>query len=75
MLSEEKPLFIRQTLSSLDLSTYGIETIAYIKPVTVDGHRCHSIHAADGTPLTIIGEREEAFATVRQHDLEPASVH
>jgi len=75
MLREEKPIFVRQTQSSLDLGPYGLETMAYVKQVTVDGQIYHSIHAADGTPLTIIAERDLAFATVRQHDLEPASVH
>jgi len=71
----DKPLFVRKTLSLHDLGSYGLETLAYIKPVTVDGHRYHSIHAADGTPLTVIAERDLAYATVRQHDLEPNSVH
>jgi hypothetical protein len=75
MQHPDKPLFARKTPSLSELGTYGMETIAYIKPVTVDGHRYHSIHAADGTPLTVIAERELAVATVRQHDLEPNSVH
>ena len=75
MLTGEKPLFVRTTVSSNDLGTYGMETMAYVKPVLVDGKILHSVHAADGTPLTVIAERELAFATVRQHDLEPASVH
>ena len=75
MLREEKIFQIERTRSALDLGPYGLETMAYVKPVTVDGQRYHSVHAADGTPLTIIAERDLAFATVRQHDLEPASVH
>ena len=75
MLAEHKPLFVRNSLSLHDLGLYGLETIAYIKPVTVDGHIYHSVHAADGTPLIVIAERDLAFATVRQHNLEPASVH
>jgi acyl dehydratase len=75
MITEDKPLFTRKTWSLHDLGNYGIETLAYIKPVTVDGHLYHSIHAADGTPLTVMAERDEAFATVRQHNLVPNSVH
>jgi hypothetical protein len=75
MLTQDKPTFIRKTTSLHDLGTYGLETLAYIKPVTVDGQKFHSVHAADGTPLAVIAERELAFATVRQHDLEPTSVH
>jgi hypothetical protein len=72
---QDKPIFTRKTVSLHDLGTYGLETLAYIKTVTVDGQKFHSIHAADGTPLSVMAERDLAFATVRQHDLEPASVH
>jgi hypothetical protein len=75
MLTHDKPAFVRRTTSLHDLGVYGLETMAYIKPVTVDGQKFHSIHAADGTPLAVMAERELAFATVRQHDLEPTSVH
>jgi len=49
--------------------------IAYIKAVTVDGIRAYAIHAADGTALAIVKDRDLAFAAVRQHELEPVSVH
>jgi hypothetical protein len=73
MLSKVEQL--KKTLSASDLGSFGIEDIAYVKSVTVDGQRLHAIHAADGTPLTVVAERELAFATVRQHDMSPASVH
>ena len=75
MQSQDKSLLLPKKSSLCDLGAYGLETLAYVKPVTVDGQRFHSIHAADGTPLTVIAERDLAFATVRQHDLEPNSVH
>ena len=75
MHTPDKSIFVRKTVSSHDLGTFGLETLAYIKTVTVDGQKFHSVHAADGTPLTVIEQRDIAFATVRQHDLEPNSVH
>lgn len=66
---------MKKTLSPRDLGSFGIEDIAYVKSVTIDGQSLHAIHAADGTPLTVVSERELAFATVRQHDMSPASVH
>jgi len=76
MLTENRSLqFIRKTPSMDDLVSYGIKTLAYVKPIVVDGQLFHSIHAADGTPLTVIAERDEAFALVRQNEMEPASVH
>ena len=52
-----------------------VNQVAYIKPVLDNGQPAFSVHAADGTPLAIIGDRDTAFAAVRSHDLEPVSVH
>jgi hypothetical protein len=46
-----------------------------IKPVTVNDHLAFAIHAADGTPMAVLDDRLIAAAAVRQHDLEPLSVH
>jgi hypothetical protein len=52
-----------------------LNQVAYIKPVLENGQTAFSVHAADGTQLAIIGDRDTAFAAVRSHDLEPVSVH
>jgi len=66
---------LKRSLSSREFGTFGIDDIAYIKSVMIDGQKLHAIHAADGTPLTVVSERDTAFATVRQHEMDPASVH
>ena len=66
---------MKKGLSANDLGRFGLEDIAYIKTVTLNGQKFHAIHAADGTPLTVVNERDLAFATVRQHDMQPSSVH
>ena len=53
----------------------GVSQIAFVKPVIVDGRNAHSVHSADGTPLAVVGDRDTAFAIVRQNDLEPVSAH
>jgi len=60
---------------SNDLAIMGLNDIAYVKTVFVDGQRIQSVHAADGTPLTMLPARDIAFAAVRQHEMEPVSVH
>ncbi len=76
MHTDGKPLlFIRKTPSMDELVSYGIKTLAYIKPIVVGGQVYHSIHAADGTPLTVMEERDDAYALVRQNEMEPISVH
>lgn len=62
-------------LSPKDFAAFGVDNLAYIKSVDVEGSVGFAIHAADGTPLTVMRERDVAFAAVRQHDMEPLSVH
>jgi hypothetical protein len=62
-------------LSARELALFGMQDIAYIKAVTVDGTAGYAIHAADGTEIAVLLDRDIAFATLRQHDLEPLSVH
>jgi hypothetical protein len=66
---------LKNKIDSRDLGNLGIEEMAYIKSVIVDGEKLHAIHAADGTPLTVVSDRKLAFATVSQHDMQPMSVH
>jgi hypothetical protein len=65
---------IRQ-MSARELAHFGMQDIAYIKRVEVDGSAAYAVHAADGTQIAVLADRLIAFATVRQHDLEPLSVH
>jgi hypothetical protein len=66
--------FLRQ-LSPKDFAVFGVDHVAYVKPVEVEGAPSFAIHAADGTQLAVLPARDIAFATIRQHDLEPVSVH
>lgn len=65
----------RSVLSPEELALFGIEDMAYIRPVTINGRRVQVIHAADGTLLTVVMDRDLAFVTIRQHELSPQSVH
>jgi len=62
-------------LSPTALALLGVDHVAYVKAVNVDGQPAYAVHAADGEPMAVIPERETAFAAVRQHDMEPLSVH
>jgi hypothetical protein len=62
-------------LSPRELGMLGMEDLAYIKPVVEDGVEAFAVCAADGTQMAVIPNRNLAFAVVRQHDMEPLSVH
>ena len=65
---------IRQ-MSSRELALFGMQDLAYVKAVLINGATAFAVHAADGTQVAVLPDREVALATVRQHDLEPLSVH
>lgn len=62
-------------LAPHELAALGVQHLAYIKHVVVDNVSAYAVHAADGTQIAVLPDRDVAFATVRQHDLEPVSVH
>jgi putative cofactor-binding repeat protein len=62
-------------MSARDFASWGLQDIAFIKQVTVDGTAGWGIFAADGSSIGMAPDRDVAFAAVRQHDLEPVSVH
>jgi hypothetical protein len=62
-------------LSTRELGLLGMSDIAYVKPVVVDGSSVFAVHAADGSRIAVVPDRDLAFAVVRQHDMEPVSVH
>lgn len=62
-------------MSARELALLGMQDMAYIKRVIVNDVAGYAVHAADGTQIAVLPDRNVAFATVRQHDLEPLSVH
>lgn len=62
-------------MTEKDLTLFGLESTAYVRPMTVKGRRIHVIYAADGTMLTAVPDREVAMLTIRQNKMTPASVH
>jgi hypothetical protein len=62
-------------LSEQQLAALGVSHIAYVKPVMVNGVQGFAIHAADGTPMAVAGNRDVAIAAVVQHEMLPLSVH
>lgn len=67
--------FALRHLSVADWARFGVQQIAYIRPVMVDGVAAISIHAADGTPIGAAPTAELAIAAIEQHELAAVLVH
>jgi hypothetical protein len=55
----------------------GVSDIAYVKHAedATDETELFTIHLADGRKVGAAPDRDTAFAALRQHNLEPLSVH
>jgi len=62
-------------LSAGDLAVLGVQEVAFVKQIIVNDEIAYAVHAADGTQMALMADREIAFAAVRQYGLEPVSVH
>ena len=62
-------------LSDADWASFGLEQIAYVRPVLVDGVKAVAIHSADGTPIGAAPSADLAKAAIIQNDMEPVSLH
>jgi hypothetical protein len=62
-------------ISQQEFALLGMTDVAYVKRIIVDDAAVYGVFAADGTQMVVVSDRELAFATIRQHDIEPVSVH
>ena len=62
-------------LSSDQLARLGVQQIAYVKAVMMNGMVAYAIHAADGTQMAVADNRDVAIAAVHQHEMLASLVH
>jgi len=76
-------------VTSPDLADLGAGSLGYIREIGPDlaskllgprisvpeGIRLYCLYGADGTPVSISGSWEAAFANAREHELTPVSLH
>ncbi len=74
-LSNGVGLAVLRHLSAADLARFGLQEIAYLRPVMVEGVQAIAIHAADGTQIGAAPNAQLAAAAILQHDMEPVLVH
>jgi len=66
---------VLKDLSQSDFKSFGLEQLAYIRPVTVGNIPSYAIHSANGTKISVADSLEEAIVTARYRSLEPVAVH
>lgn len=76
-LDEHKTLELLKELSIQDFLDVGLHQVAYIKRVNDDSETAsiYSIHAADGSQISVMDSYDTAVAAIRVNDLFPVTVH
>jgi hypothetical protein len=69
------PLDKTGAMATSEFAHLGVAHLAYVKRIVVNSEIVYAVHAADGTPMGAARDRDTAMASVRQHGLEPVSVH
>ncbi|MGH7123435.1 MAG: DUF1150 family protein [Stellaceae bacterium] len=64
-----------KSISPREFALLGMDDMAYVKRVVVKDEAKFAICGADGSQLAVAPSEELAYATIRQNDLEPVSVH
>ena len=59
----------------VDLARLGLSEIAYIRRAIVNDMPMWTIHSAAGDPLGAAHSFDQAWAAVKQNDMEPVRVH
>jgi len=73
----EKTIDLLKELTIQDFLNVGIDQVAYIKKSSdvVQDKSSFSIHAADGSQISIMDSHDMALAAIRVNDLYPVTVH
>ena len=64
-----------RNISPREFALLGLNDVAYVRRVAAREEPGFAICSADGTQLALVPNEELAYATIRQNDLEPMSVH
>ena len=73
----DEEVLLLKNLSKQDFLHVGLDQIAYIKPVAddVDALGCYSVHAADGSQLSVMDSYDTALAAIKMNDLFAVTLH
>ena len=69
------PMLNVMQLSSRAFAHLGLEEVAYVKRIGGSEEPACAIHAADGTCLAVLPDRETAMVAIRRHNMEPVPLH
>jgi hypothetical protein len=74
-MTQDTTTRLLEDFSPEQFAALGVDKVAYVRPAVVEGQKVYAIHSADGSEIGMMAGRDVAVAAVKQHDMEPVSVH
>ena len=71
---KQKDMFLRH-LSDIDFASLGLDQIAYVREITIEGETVYSLNSADGRLLSMQTTPDLAASIARTNNLSPLTVH
>lgn len=75
MLEKNTKTLILEHLSDADFAMFGMDQLAYIKPVNIHGRQLYALSTADGRLLSMQDSEMMALVVARHNNLEAVIVH
>lgn len=66
---------VTQAITRQQLLALGLNDVAYVRDVEVDGGTAFGIFAANGQQLAVMPDREAAVAAAWENGLAPVTIH
>lgn len=64
-----------RAITRQQLAALGLNDVAYVKDVEVDGGTAFAIFAANGQQLAVLPDRDTAVAAAWENGLSPVTLH
>jgi len=68
-------LELLKDLSAQDFLMFGVQDVAYVREVQVEGKQAFSIHAANGQPLSVVDSQADAIHVIEHNGFEETPLH
>ena len=62
-------------MTSAEFRRLGVRSVVYLRAGLLDGELAYAIHAADGVPMAVVGDVDEAVALASEHGMAFVAVH
>lgn len=64
-----------RSITQQDLAALGLDEVAYVRHVVVQGEDLYAIMAANGRQIGLAPTYDQAVGAIQEHELGHASVH